>query len=230
MPVSPNAPPRRTTSPTTHNLLGTTPFRPLRSAPESPAVHMAARQTHVLLRRTQDKRAARRPVSLTLPNAGSSSTTVRTSSVTPNAYIAGRDATGPMQTTILLPLLPSPRPPPSLLTPAALNSHTTPNAASHLPPVSRDGRYAYRTRISGKPSSPCRHGPKNAYQTRPCTPPNTQTRERPKPDPARNASHSPSPTHYPRSLHNHADGSLHNCLCVYFYCIIRRTLCDVRMQ
>ena len=72
--------------------------------------------------------------------------------------------------------------------------------------------------------------PKNAYQTRPCAPPNTQTHQLRELDPTRNAIHSPSPLHYPRSLHNHADGSLHNCLCVAFYCIVRRTSCAVQMQ
>ena len=129
-----------------------------------------------------------------------------------------------------IPLLPFPRPPPSLLTPAALAFHGMANAASHLPPVSRDARNAYRTRISRKPSSPCPHRTQIRLADSPCTPHNTQTHRLPKPHPTRNAIHSPSPPHYPPSLHNHADGGLHNCLCVSLYCTVRRTLCAVQMQ
>ena len=109
--------------------------------------------------RAQQILVASRPVSLTLPIARpSQGQTARTSSVAPKNIIAGRDATRPTQTT----LLPSPASLPqtnTFPTTAALAFHGITNVASYLPSVSRDARYAYHTRISRKPSSPCPHRP-----------------------------------------------------------------------
>ena len=63
--------------------------------------------------------------------------------------------------------------------PAAPAFHGMSNAASHLPSVSRDARYAYRTRIPRTPSSPCRHRPPKRLADSPCTPLNTQTHQLP---------------------------------------------------
>ena len=91
-------------------------------------------------------------------------------------------------------MIPSPRPPPSLLTPAALDFHGMPNAASHLPSVSRDARYAYRTRISRNPSSPCRHRPQKRISGSPMHAPQHPN--------APTAKTGPHAQRYPQSLSN----------------------------
>ena len=143
---------------TTHDLLGTTAFRQLRWIPwKSDRAY------------TSPSNALPAPPvrSGSLLQAGPSASHSQTPGLVPqqpphfqrNSQSLTCGTRRKLQSCLLLP---GPRPPPSLLTPAALAPHGMPNAASHLPSVSRDARYAYRTRISRKPSSPCPHRPQNA--------------------------------------------------------------------